>query len=984
MKNGRKLLLIVLLLATFNLNAQLVATFSGIAGQAGFADGSSTASRYNSPYGIASDKIGNIYVADRLNHRIRKIDAFGNASTYAGSGVIGSTDGSALSATFNEPWAVACDTLGNIYVADTKNYKIRKINPAGIVSTIAGTGVFGTTNGPGAIAKFGFSCGIAVTPDGNTIYVSDYNTHVIRKINGGNVSNFAGTIYISGSTNGAGVTATFNHPLGICLDSNNDLYIADEWNHLIRKVTSIGMVSTYSGTGLQGSTDGSLLATSYNFPNAITTDSWNNLFVTDGGNQTIRRINTSTSNVSLYCGGVGLTGYVDGNGSAARFSSPSGITFNIEDKALYICDTDNEAIRKVTAVSSIVLAIALVGPNTVCFGDSIKAIVSPGNLSNYKIFDNGTQVAVGNNGNITISPLTAGVHILSATAIDGVGATASSNFISLTVRPQFNPTINSSNGSVLCNGNAVTLTTQTGTSYLWSTNATTNTISVNSAGTYQVTVTNANGCKGISAPFILTNQTQTTPVISPAGSLSVCSGDSIVLTSTPANSYTWSNGKTTQSISVPAGSYTVTVSNSSGCSATSLVSTVTNYIVAPIIISPPGPIVLLQGDSSLLSASGGNNYLWSNGVSSASVYVNTSGNYSATCINTNGCAQQSNTVNVTVIAGQTNLTASGPTTFCEGGSVVLSTTSQSGNQWYFNNQLLSGATNQTYTATNNGYYKASFVLLGNTLFTDSILVNVLTAPLPPSVIDTTICSGNSVLLSVASISGMTYRWYDESTGGNLLAVGTTYQTPSLNSSISFHVEARNTNNCISLTRSMLNVIVKESPYISYTYSTQSLGGEFNVSFTNTSANGDSYIWMFGDTSILGNVSYDINPIHSYSNTGQYPVSVYASNSFGCTALYTNSIFVNTNNALFIPTTFTPNGDGKNDIFRVRGDQFLLKEMAIYDQWGTLVYRTDASLPYWDGKSQGNVLQNATYVYRINLIDQDQVAKELTGSITLIK
>jgi gliding motility-associated-like protein len=182
----------------------------------------------------------------------------------------------------------------------------------------------------------------------------------------------------------------------------------------------------------------------------------------------------------------------------------------------------------------------------------------------------------------------------------------------------------------------------------------------------------------------------------------------------------------------------------------------------------------------------------------------------------------------------------------------------------------------------------------------------------------------------------------------------------------------------------LNVIVKESPNISYTYSTQALGGEFNVSFTNTTANGDSYIWMFGDTSISGNVSYDINPSHSYSNTGQYPVSVYASNSFGCTALFTNTIFVNTNNALFIPTTFTPNGDGKNDIFRVRGDQFLLKEMAIYDQWGTLVYRTDASLPYWDGKSQGNVLQNATYVYRINLIDQDQVAKELTGSITLIK
>ena len=96
----RKLFLIILLLATFNLNAQLVTTFSGSAGQAGYVDGSSTTSRYNSPYGIATDKIGNVYIADRLNNRIRKIDALGNATTYAGSGVIGSTDGPALSATF--------------------------------------------------------------------------------------------------------------------------------------------------------------------------------------------------------------------------------------------------------------------------------------------------------------------------------------------------------------------------------------------------------------------------------------------------------------------------------------------------------------------------------------------------------------------------------------------------------------------------------------------------------------------------------------------------------------------------------------------------------------------------------------------------------------------------------------------------------------------------------------------------------------------
>src|SRR5688572_25555451 len=128
-------------------SAQTVSTVAGIAGVVGSANGPASSSTFNNPHGVACDPMGNIYIANRYGHTIRKISPSGVVSTFAGSGSIGATDGLGTTATFNEPWAVACDALGNVYVADTKNYKIRKITTGGLVSTVAGTGVFGVTNG---------------------------------------------------------------------------------------------------------------------------------------------------------------------------------------------------------------------------------------------------------------------------------------------------------------------------------------------------------------------------------------------------------------------------------------------------------------------------------------------------------------------------------------------------------------------------------------------------------------------------------------------------------------------------------------------------------------------------------------------------------------------------------------------------------------------------------------------------------------------
>ncbi|MFM7822970.1 MAG: SMP-30/gluconolactonase/LRE family protein, partial [Bacteroidota bacterium] len=239
----RKLLLTcVMALAITRVSAQNVYTVAGMAGISGSSNGQGTSASFNNPYGVASDSQGNLYVANRFGNTIRKIDPSGNVTTYAGTGTPGATDGAASTATFNEPWGVTCDSLGNVYVADTRNYKIRKISASGQVTTVAGIGTSGVTNGIAALAQFSYPTGIATTPNGSIIYVSDQMTHTIRKIENGQVSTFAGTSYSIGSNDGQGLMAKFYNPNGLAIDAAGNIYVADESNHKIRKITPSGLV----------------------------------------------------------------------------------------------------------------------------------------------------------------------------------------------------------------------------------------------------------------------------------------------------------------------------------------------------------------------------------------------------------------------------------------------------------------------------------------------------------------------------------------------------------------------------------------------------------------------------------------------------------------------------------------------------------------------------------------------------------------------
>jgi hypothetical protein len=236
-----------------------VATFAGT-GTSGFQDGSASAAMFGLPWGVAVDAAGAVYVADSTNNRIRKIEG-GTVSTVAGTGGAGFLDGLANQAQLNSPYGVAVDTAGTIYVADKLNHRIRRV-VGGVVSTVAGTGVPGYVDGPAATAQFSNPYDLNVS--GDTIYVADRDNDAIRAVAAGQVTTVAGT-GVGGFRDGPASTAELHSPHGLSLDSAGDIYVADTDNNRVRLIRS-GTVITFAGNGTAASVDGPALQASIQTP----------------------------------------------------------------------------------------------------------------------------------------------------------------------------------------------------------------------------------------------------------------------------------------------------------------------------------------------------------------------------------------------------------------------------------------------------------------------------------------------------------------------------------------------------------------------------------------------------------------------------------------------------------------------------------------------------------------------------------------------
>jgi sugar lactone lactonase YvrE len=264
-------------------------------------------------------------------------------STLAGSGAAGYADGTGTAAQFDSPGGMAMDGTGNVYVADRYNERIRKITPGGEVTTLAGSGVSGYADGTGTAAQFSRPFEVAVDDAGN-LYVADDGNHRIRKITpGGVVTTLAGS-GVSGYVDGTGTAAQFYWPAGVAVDGAGNVYVMDYGNHRIRKITSGGVVTTLAGSGAAGYADGTGTEAQFYFPTGVAVDGAGNLYVTDYGNHRIRKI-TPGGEVTTLAGSS--SGYADGTGTEAQFNSPTGVAVDGAGN-LYVGDIANNRIRKLT------------------------------------------------------------------------------------------------------------------------------------------------------------------------------------------------------------------------------------------------------------------------------------------------------------------------------------------------------------------------------------------------------------------------------------------------------------------------------------------------------------------------------------------------------------------------------------------------------------------------------------------------------------
>lgn len=299
------------------------------------------------PFGMSGDAKGNLFIADVGKNCITMLKPDGTVTVYAGTGAEGNADGSRLAASFSAPSGICFDRQGNMYIAGFGGQNVRKITPGGEVSTVAGTGEGGYTDGPAGQARFSSPRGICIDSKGN-LYVGDCWNHRIRRIDtSGIVTTFAGggktgELLVNDWRDGADTTARFDAPCGLAIDRSDNIYVADANNSCIRKITPGGYVTTLAGAGRQrGLVDGGPGVSRLSVPTELTVTDDNEVYFSDTYNNCIRKID-SNGNVSTLAG-TGEKGFTNGLPLESLLSSPRGIY--ISKGKLYFAEWGNHTVR---------------------------------------------------------------------------------------------------------------------------------------------------------------------------------------------------------------------------------------------------------------------------------------------------------------------------------------------------------------------------------------------------------------------------------------------------------------------------------------------------------------------------------------------------------------------------------------------------------------------------------------------------------------
>ena len=538
---------------------------------------------------------------------------------------------------------------------------------------------------------------------------------------------------------------------------------------------------------------------------------------------------------------------------------------NIEiDKILLSTNSSLNLNPSQAACGTSVANVNISGATNFCQGGSVTLTAAAGNSYTWSNGQTTQAITVSQSGSYFVA------------VNNGTGCASVSTAIQVTVNTA--PTANiSSTSTTICQGQSTTLTASSGSTYLWSNGATSQTIQVNSAGSYSVVVTGSTGCSANSSPVNITMTNSANSTVTPSGATTFCQGGNVILSAATGYTYNWSNGSTSRQITVStSGNYSVVVSSNGACSATSQIIPVTVNANPNASISANGNTTFCQGGSVNLSASGGSSYTWSSGQTGTGINVNSTGTYSAVATGSNGCTATSNNINVTVAANpNANVTASGNTSFCQGGSVNLTATGGSSYVWS------NGQTGTGINVNSTGTYSA--VATGsNGCTATSNNINVTVAANPNANVtasgNTSFCQGGSVNLTATG--GSSYVWSNGQTGTGITA----------NSTGTYSVVATGSNGCTA-TSNNINVTVAATPATSVTVNGSTV---LNAGQTTNlvASGGGSYLWQPG-----GQTTSSI----TVNSAGSYTVTV--TNGSGCTSTSTAvNIAMNTVSPVAITTS----------------------------------------------------------------------------------
>ena len=653
------------------------------------------------------------------------------------------------------------------------------------------------------------------------------------------------------------------------------------------------------------------------------------------------------NSISVNTSGAYTVYYLDANGCSSSVSAPVNVLVN--------------PLPSVPIISAS-------GPLTVCPLGTVDLTSTAANLYTWS---NGANTQ-------TITVTTSGSYNVTIADVNGCTAT-SANTLFTVLAPPPAPIITASGPISFCTGDSVSLTSSSSSTYLWSNGATTQTITVFGTGAFSVTNINAAGC--VTPTSAITNTTMfavpPAPTITSNGVTTFCYGNNVVLTSSAAAGYNWSNTYTTQSITVTqSGTFNLSIIDANGCpSPLSADVTVTvNALPQSPIISASGPTTFCIGSSVTLQSSEPNGNNWNTGSTASTINVTNSGNYAVTYTDANNCTSvASNPIMITAMALAPTPTISnnGSTTFCENDSVVL-TCSQA--QTYLWN---TGETTASITVNNAGNYTVQVTDICNPVNpAANILITVNPNPLAsflaPIVVD---CLPSSIEFVNNSVGIVSSLW-NFGDGGNSIENNPNYayQFPGL---YSVSLTVFDANGCSNTKTIDEYIEIYPAAELQYTISPQVTDLlNSNIVFQNNTPNCASQIWDLGTYGNTSAASYN----YTFEEVGTYYVNLSVVTEQGCVEQITDSVIVEDNFVLYFPSSFTPNGDGLNDVFMPLGGGVKEFRLEIYNRWGNLIYTTTSMSQAWDGKDHGQ----DNYIWKVYLKDSGGVDREMIGSVTLLR